>query len=133
MFWRRNIKDPNWSSRREVGAWGEEKAVEYLKKKGYKIVARHWTHRIGEIDIVAASGGRIVFVEVKTRTSRRFGAPEEGITWFKQERLRRTTNVYMLKHKLNDVPYQIDSLAVMYDPILKQTTIRHLENVISGR
>lgn len=132
MWWRK-IKEPNWSSRREVGAWGEAKAAEFLRAKGYKILAQHWTHRIGELDIVATKNGYIIFVEVKTRTSNRFGAPEQSITWFKQERLRRTANVYMLKNKLQDVPYQIDSLAVMYDPIRKETTIRHLENVISGK
>ncbi len=133
MFFRRRIKEPNWSKRAEVGKWGEERAARYLEEKGYKIVARHWTHRIGELDIVASKGGRIIFVEVKTRTNLRFGAPEEAIGWSKQEKLRRTANVYMLRHKLHDVPYQIDSVAVMYDPVLKQTTFRHLENVIGGR
>lgn len=133
MFWRKQIKDPDWSSRAQIGKWGEEVAARYLTDKAYKIVARHFTHRIGEIDIVAAKGGRIIFVEVKTRTSNRFGAPEESIGWSKQEKLRRTADVYMLKHCLHNVPYQIDSVAVMYDPITKQTTIRHLENVIGGR
>ena len=133
MFWSNKIKDPNWKKSAEVGKWGEEKATEYLKAKGYKIVARHWTHRIGELDIVAAKNDRIIFVEVKTRTSARFGAPEESIGWSKQEKLRRTANVYMLKHRLNNTPYQVDSVAVMYDPLLKETTVRHLENVISGR
>ena len=118
--------------RKSLGALGEEKAAEYLQGKGYRIVARHFTHRIGEIDIVAAKGGSIIFVEVKTRTNNRFGAPEESIGWSKQEKLRRTANVYMLQHKLYDTPYQIDSLAVMYDLMRKETTIRHLENVISG-
>lgn len=133
MFFRRKIKEPNWSSRKEVGQWGEEVAARYLEKKGYKIVARHWTHRIGEIDIVAAKGGRIVFVEVRTKTSLRYGRPEESVGWHKQEHLRRTANVYMLKHKLDNVPYQIDFLAVLYDPMLKETKIQHLENVIGGR
>lgn len=96
-------------------------------------MARHWTHRIGEIDIVAQKDKRIIFVEVKTRTNSRFGAPEEGIGWHKQNKLRRTANAYMLKNRLVDVPYQIDSLAIIYDPALKETTIRHLENVIEGR
>ncbi|MBI4135226.1 YraN family protein [Candidatus Uhrbacteria bacterium] len=133
MFFRRRIKEPNWSKRAEVGKWGEEKAAEYLNRKGYKIVARHWTHRIGELDIVAARDGRIIFVEVRTKTSLRYGRPEESVGWHKQERLRRAANVYMLKHKLGDVPYQIDFLAVIYDSLLKETKIQHMENVISGR
>ena len=134
MGWlRKQLKDPNWSSRAEIGKWGEDIAARYLEDKGYKIVARHFTHRIGEIDIVAAKGGRIIFVEVKTRTNNRFGAPEESIGWSKQNKLRRTADVYMLQHRLHNVPYQIDSVAVMYDRMRKEKTIRHLENVISGR
>lgn len=133
MFWQRKIKEPNWYSRKEVGAWGEEVAAQYLRNKGYKIVARHWTHRIGEIDIVAARGGRIIFVEVRTKTSLRYGRPEESVGWHKQEHLRRTANVYMLKHKLGNVPYQIDFLAVMWEAARRVATVRHLENVISGR
>ena len=133
MFWQQKPKEPDWTSRHEVGAWGEQIAYNYLKERGYQIIARHWTHRIGEIDIVAQKDRRIVFVEVKTRTNLRFGTPEEGIGWHKQQKLRRTANVYMLKYKLTDVPYQIDSLAIIYDPLLKETKIRHLENVIEGK
>ena len=133
MFWKPQLKDPNWSSRKEVGAWGEDTATRYLEDKGYKIVTRHFTHRIGEIDIVAAKSGHIIFVEVKTRTNFRFGAPEDAIGWSKQEKLRRTANVYMLQHRLNNTPYQIDSVAVMRDQMTKETTIRHLENVVGGR
>ena len=133
MWWKAPIKEPNWGKRAEVGKWGEEKAAEYLQGKGYRIVARHFTHRIGEIDIVATKDGRVVFAEVKTRTNNRFGAPEESIGWSKQEKLRRTANVYMLRHKLYDTPYQIDSVAVMYDLMRKEMTIRHLENVVAGR
>lgn len=133
MFFRKQLKDPNWSKRAEVGAWGEDIAARYLEDKGYKIVARHFTHRIGELDIVATKSQRIIVVEVKTRTNNRFGAPEESIGWSKQEKLRRTANVYMLQHKLHNVPYQIDSVAVIRDLMKQETTIRHLENVISGR
>lgn len=132
MWWRK-IKEPNWSSRREVGAWGEAKAAEYLRAKGYRIIAQHWTHRIGELDIVATKSGRIIFVEVRTKTSLRYGTPEESIGWHKQEHLRRMANLYMLKNKLLDVPCQVDAIAVLYDSIRKETTIRHLENVVSGR
>lgn len=133
MFWKKQIKDPDWFSRAQVGKWGEEVAARYLQDKGYKIIARHFTHRIGEIDIVTAKDGRIIFVEVKTRTNNRFGAPEESIGYHKQEKLRRTADVYMLKHRLHNVPYQIDSVAVMRDLMKQETTIRHLENVVSGR
>lgn len=133
MLFRKKIQEPNWNSKVEVGAWGEKVATRYLKEKGYKIVAQHWTHRIGEIDIIATKDGRIIFVEVKTRTSSRYGTPEEGITWYKQQRLARTANVYMIKRKFNNIPYQIDSIAVICNFATRKIIIRHMENVVSGR
>lgn len=133
MLFQRKIKEPDWSSRREVGAWGEAIAVRYLKEKGYQIVTQHWTHRIGEIDIIAVKDGRIIFVEVKTRTSAKYGTPEEGITWRKQQCLARTANVYMIKHKFDNIPYQIDSIAVICNFTLRKIVIRHMENVIGGK
>ena len=133
MFWKTPLKDPHWSSRKEVGAWGEAIATRYLEDHGYKIVTRHFTHRIGEIDIVATKSGRLIFVDVKTRTNTRFGAPEDAIGWSKQEKLRRTANVYILQHRLNNTPHQIDSVAVMRDILANETTIRQLENVVDGR
>lgn len=132
-WWDRQIKDPDWSSRREIGRWGEDKAARYLENKGYKIIARHWTHRIGELDIVAAKDGRVVFVEVRTKTSLRYGMPEESVGAWKKERLCRTANVYMLKHKIGNMPYQIDLIAIVHNLAINQTTIRHFENVLSGR
>jgi uncharacterized protein (TIGR00252 family) len=71
-----------------LGARGEQRAAEWYTAAGYEIVARNWRCREGEIDIVARRRGELVFCEVKTRTSARFGAPAEAVTVARQRRLR---------------------------------------------
>ena len=77
-------------SKRELGAWGEEKAAAYLISLGVRILARNWRCRYGEIDIVAFQPdlGAILAVEVKTRRSVQAGIPEEAITSEKLQRMR---------------------------------------------
>lgn len=71
-----------------LGAHGEQLAAEYLAEAGMKIVERNWRSRHGEIDLIAAEGESLVFVEVKTRTGRAFGTPAEAVTLTKQRRIR---------------------------------------------
>lgn len=121
-------RDHKTSTRVMLGAWGEDVAVQFLKQKGYKILCRHFTARIGELDIVAKKDGTYVFVEVKTRSSARFGTPEEAMNRGKQERVRKTTELYLLKNHCGDVPYQIDTIAIEYDPKTQKVQIRHIEH-----
>lgn len=65
------------SNTSELGKLGEELAVEFLQAKGYRIIARNWTYRRAEVDIVAEVDSFLVFVEVKTRSSTDFGQPQE--------------------------------------------------------
>ncbi len=74
--------------RRALGAYGEDLACAYLTEHGYRILARNWRCRNGELDIVALDGDCLVGCEVKTRSSQRFGAPEESVTPTKVARLR---------------------------------------------
>jgi putative endonuclease len=72
-----------------LGAQGEVLAARWYAARGYTIVARNWRCPDGELDLVAARPGELVFCEVKTRTSNRFGSPAEAVTPAKQRRLRR--------------------------------------------
>ena len=63
-----------------VGKLGEKIAAEFLKKEGYKILEKNFQTRFGEIDLVAEDGDTLVFVEVKTRHTDKFGKPEESVT-----------------------------------------------------
>lgn len=73
----------------DLGRLGEECAARYLTDAGYLVVARNWRCAQGEIDLVTRLGDELVFVEVKTRSSVRFGHPFEAITIEKLARLRR--------------------------------------------
>ena len=81
--------------RREVGALGESIAAAHLERLGYAIRERNFRTREGEIDIIAEKGEVLVFVEVRARTSRACGTPEESITDRKKERLIALADAYM--------------------------------------
>jgi putative endonuclease len=98
--------------RRETGALGEKLAAELLTDKGYQIVETNARFREGEIDIVARDGDCLVFVEVRTKTSRRFGTPEESITARKRQHLRATAARYLSEHEGLPEMWRIDIVAV---------------------
>ena len=76
-------------ARLELGASGEELAAHWYTAAGYRVLARNWRCREGELDLIASRGGLAVFCEVKTRRDVRFGLPAEAVTPAKQRRLRR--------------------------------------------
>ena len=70
--------------RRDLGKQGEEIALRFLKKKGYRIIQTNYSCKLGEVDIVAKEKDTLVFIEVKTRTSLAFGPPQLAVTPAKQ-------------------------------------------------
>lgn len=74
--------------RRVLGTDGEDRAAAWYEAHGYTLVARNWRCRDGELDLVVRRGSELVFVEVKARTTDRFGIPAEAVTPAKQRRLR---------------------------------------------
>lgn len=83
-------------SRQELGALGEQIAVDHLSGLGMSILARNWRCRYGELDIVAAENGdTVVFVEVKTRSGDGFGGVEQAVTPRKVRRLRRLAGLWL--------------------------------------
>lgn len=94
------------------GQRGEDLAAAFLLSKGYKVIDRNAKKRYGEIDIVALDGDTLVFIEVKTRYSRKYGPPEEAITSWKLHALVRSAHYYKLTHP--DLPnsMRIDLVAI---------------------
>jgi len=84
-------------SKRDVGAFGESKAVFYLEEFGIKIVERNFFAKGGEIDIIATEGDTLLFVEVKYRSSKRFGSAIEAITPTKLKRIYLAAMQYLEK------------------------------------
>jgi len=97
---------------RQVGIRGEEYAEKYLRSKGFQVRAKNWYCRRGELDIVALDGKELVFVEVKTRRSRRFGLPEDAFTDIKQRRMLAAVFEYLQQESLEHVDWRVDFIAV---------------------
>lgn len=108
----------------ELGKSGEDVAVEYLKKKKYKIVCKGFRFLRGEIDVIAYDGDTLVFVEVKTGKSSRFTQPEESVTPAKRKQLRRVAQGYLLCEHIQDVECRFDVLSLSYDE-LEGYTVKH--------
>ena len=85
--------------RAELGRAGEDLAVQHLERAGLTVLDRNWRCREGELDVVARSGGTVVFVEVKTRRGTAFGAPEEAVTRAKARRLRLLACRWLVEHR----------------------------------
>ncbi|MEK7648493.1 MAG: YraN family protein [Patescibacteria group bacterium] len=110
-----------------LGAFGEQLACEFLKQKNYSILEKNYRIRGGEIDIIAQDGNDIVFVEVKLRTAKRFGYPEEAVSCEKLRRIAKAIKSY-LHHRHRHSPYiRFDIIAIEYRDTA--STIRHIENI----
>lgn len=96
-----------------AGKFGERIAIAILKKKGYKILDTNFHSRFGEIDIVAEDRGVLVFVEVKTRWSKKFGSPEEAVTPWKLRAIAKTGDYYKITHLKTPDLFRIDVVALV--------------------
>lgn len=100
-------------SRNELGALGEQIAVEHLRDLGLRILQRNWRCRYGELDVVAAEAdGTVVFVEVKTRTGDGFGGVEHAVTPEKVRRIRRLAGLWLAGQDSGWKQIRIDVIGV---------------------
>ena len=112
-----------------TGDWGEALVANYLRDRGYTIVASGYRCRFGEIDLIAKKRGLLCFVEVKLRSNLKFGLPREFVTASKQEKLRTTAQFYLSTRGL-DVPARFDVAEVYTDAehTVQNTRIEYIEN-----
>lgn len=100
--------------KKELGAKGEEIAVRYLKRRGYRIIERNYRSRLGEIDIIAEEGDDLVFIEVKTRSDILFGSPFESVTVQKQKQLSKVALEYISKQDCHNRPARFDVVGIEF-------------------
>jgi len=96
-----------------LGRAGEERAADWYRARGFRIVARNWRSKGGELDLVCVRGHVIVFCEVKTRRTDRLGAPAEAVTRIKQLRLRRLAAEYLVAHGAGPCDVRFDVVAIL--------------------
>lgn len=119
--------------RRLFGQDGETAAEQYLRRKGYRIIARNLRSSVGELDLVAEDGAVLVFVEVKARRTQEFGGAVHAVHRKKQEKLVRLASLYLARHHIKDRLCRFDVVLLQG---AEETTpqIEHIQNAfeISG-
>ncbi len=105
-------------NKRVIGKEYEDRAVEYLTKNGCNIIQRNFRNRIGEIDIIMYSDNYLCFVEVKYRSTSRYGSPLEAVNYYKIKQIKRVALSYMEYKKFKaDTPIRFDVIGILDDKI----------------
>lgn len=113
-----------------LGRLGEQRAVEFLEASGFVCLARNWRCRAGEIDAIVKRGTEIHFVEVKTRITKTYGAPEEAVTAKKILHLRRAAERWIeLNSTIEAKAYQYDVIS-LYRPGTAEEVLSFIENAL---
>jgi putative endonuclease len=113
---------------RETGRLGEDYAVEYLVKGGYRIITRNFNTRFGELDIIALEGNKLLFIEVKTRRSTTYGYPREAVSYQKQYKIKNMASFYLQGTGQIDRQIRFDIVEVFIDKNYNLLSVNHLEN-----
>jgi len=117
---------------RLLGNRGERAAARHLRRKGYRILARQYRSRWGEIDLVAIDGETVVFVEVKTRRSHAAGTPAEAVTPAKQAQLTRLALAFLKQYRLLERRARFDVVAITWPEGARQPEIQHYPNAFES-
>jgi putative endonuclease len=126
--WLRKLAE-NPTARIILGERGEDYAVRYLRRQGYKILVRRFKSRAGEIDIVARHGEWLVFVEVKTRKSDRYGTPSESVNREKQRHMSKVALDYLRLLNNPQIRFRFDIVEVLLtEDAKKPEDIRLIQN-----
>jgi len=109
-----------------LGREGEKIAELYLKRKGYKLVARNYRCPVGEIDLIVLDRRVIVFVEVKTRTDHGFGTPLEAVEFRKQRKMIQAAEYFLSAKKLHEREARFDVVGISWPQ--REPVVEHIEN-----
>jgi putative endonuclease len=101
--------------KKELGKKGEEVALRFLKKRGYRIIEKNYVCKMGEMDIIAREKDTLVFIEVKTRTSAMFGPPQLAVNSSKQRQLSKVALNYLKEKHLEDQKARFDVVAILLE------------------
>lgn len=117
--------------KQKLGKLGEDLAVSYLQKHGYRVIDRNFKARYGELDIICVKDNVLIFVEVKTRIGRAYGEPEESVTPWKLREVVKTSQYYVVTHQGLPEAERIDVIGIELDEGDKVVSFRHIKSVTS--
>ncbi len=117
----------NFSHNKHLGKKGEKIALRYLKSLGYEIIQCGYRALKGEVDIIAKEKDTIVFVEVKTRSTKEFGFPLEAVELNKQTQIKKLALTYIAKKYKRFIPCRFDVIGIMINNE-KDVEISHIRN-----
>ena len=117
--------------KQKIGRDGENIAIDYLAKKGYKILERNFNCWYGEIDIIALDKEEIVFVEVKTRTNKRYGYAIEAVDNVKKKHFSKSIEYYIYSRNLQNEFIRIDIVEVYL--IGEKIKINHIKKAVDEK
>lgn len=118
-----NYRKPWW--RRWFGTRSERAAEKFLRRQGFKILARNYRCSFGELDLVAADGNCLVFVEVRSTGEEDTSRPSASVDFVKQKRLSELALHYLQKHRLLENPARFDVLSISWPADASKPTIEH--------
>lgn len=117
-------------TRKITGGFGEDLAERYLRARGYSVLEKNFRTPFGEIDLIAERDGCVVFLEVKTRISERFGPPLSAITWEKKKKVIKNCQYYLKAKKILWGPCRIDVMGIKLDNSFRVEIIKYIKNAI---
>ena len=115
-------------NKKVLGKIGEDLACMYLENINYTIVYRNFRCKQGEIDIIARDNNELVFIEVKTRTNKRYGKPVEAVTNVKQKHIKIATEYYLYKKHIKNEYIRLDVIEVYIDE--RHYKINHIKQIM---
>lgn len=143
LFWRKCffgtlLSKPitGWVDRRNqsmpFGRRGELAAERYLLRQGYWIIEHSFGEKVGEIDLVVSDGQKVIFVEVKSRTSDVAGSPAEAVDDEKQRHITQTARLFAVKNQLENSPMRFDTIAIVWPDLTRDPKITHIKNAFEA-
>ena len=111
---------------KDIGNYGENLSVEFLKRNGYYILSRNFRNRSGEIDIISRKDDLIIFIEIKSRYNYNHGSPIEAITYSKQKQIIKLCKFYMYINKLIKYNIRFDVIEVFFNKYNNLYSINHI-------
>jgi putative endonuclease len=112
--------------KKDKGKIGEDIAVKFLSRKGYKILKRNYRYGHGEIDIIAMDKDVLIFVEVRVKFSDKFGTPEDSVTIKKREQLKKIASAFIQMNEVNFSECRFDVIGITFKD--GKFNINHIEN-----